>query len=426
MPVISVIIPGYNNCRYIGQCIASATGQSFRDIEVIVVDDCSTDGTVEVVQGIAEQDPRVRLLRHAENQGTLAARKTGALASTGRYVMLIDQDDEFTPGSFAKLVDFAAQHPADIYHFAVTVDAANEAAARVAPGMEHALTPTFPELHGAEILRRQFSPTEGFDWLVHHRMFDGDFLRRAYAMAPDTRLVLADDYFMTFIIDSLAHEYRSTTEPWYVYHLGRGDTYGKAMTLDSYLTLSERNAKAYRLVEAFANTHRQEIPRDDWDARVKDALDKIIEQNMSEWKDNLPREYRVEALHAIEDQWPHDALCGELYRLVRDYAYEVFTAQDRTTPQALHSRDLALFYLELAEALERKYPMEDSTNQRYHAMRDIAFTHLRDSGLIAAEPDADTGTAETPEPAPAEPATSASPRRSWAARVRSAFGRLFR
>lgn len=431
MPVISVIIPGYNNCRYIGQCIASATSQSLRDIEVIVVDDCSTDDTVAVVNRFADEDNRMKLMRHTTNQGTLAARKTGILASTGKYVMLIDQDDEFVPGSFQKLVDFAADHPADIYHFAVTVDAANPAAQQVAPIMEHALTPTFPELDGKTILQKQFSPTEGFDWLVHHRMFEGDFLRRAYAMAPDTKLVLADDYFMTFIIDSLASTYRSIAEPWYIYHLGRGDTYGEAMTLKSYLTLSARNAKAYRLVEDFVSRHRDDIPRDDWDARVKDALDKIIEQNMSEWKDNLPYEYRVDALHEIEDQWPHDALCGELYRLVRDYAYEVFTAKDRSTPQALHSRELALFYLSLANELESKYPLDDSTNERYHSMKSIAMTHLKDSGLISVPetPTSATPASETTE-APASPivvmpptvptrkATGAS---HWLQRLRSMF-----
>ncbi|MFN6016150.1 MAG: glycosyltransferase family 2 protein [Verrucomicrobiota bacterium] len=91
-PIVSVIIAAYNAQRWIGLSVASAQSQTLREIEIIVVDDGSTDGTSEVVAGMAESDPRIRLIRQA-NAGVGAARNTGIRFARGRYIAPLDADD---------------------------------------------------------------------------------------------------------------------------------------------------------------------------------------------------------------------------------------------------------------------------------------------------------------------------------------------
>lgn len=85
-------MPAYNAARYVGAALRSATHQSYRRIEIIVVDDGSTDDTAEVVQRIAERDQRVRLVAQP-NGGVAAARNAGIAAARGEYVAPFDADD---------------------------------------------------------------------------------------------------------------------------------------------------------------------------------------------------------------------------------------------------------------------------------------------------------------------------------------------
>lgn len=89
---LSVIIPVYNTERYLRQCLDSVLAQSMRDMEVICVDDGSTDGSSRILAEYAGRDSRVRVIRQ-ENAGLVAARKTGVQEAAGEYIGYVDSDD---------------------------------------------------------------------------------------------------------------------------------------------------------------------------------------------------------------------------------------------------------------------------------------------------------------------------------------------
>ncbi len=92
VPVVSAVIPCYNGENYIEAAIKSILAQTYGTVEIIVVDDGSTDGSLAVVQRYVDNGC-VTLIRHQENRGISAARNTGVRASRGRYIGLLDQDD---------------------------------------------------------------------------------------------------------------------------------------------------------------------------------------------------------------------------------------------------------------------------------------------------------------------------------------------
>ena len=99
-PVVSIVIPSYKRVGSIRASIDSALSQTFRDIEVIVVDDASQDGTAELVRAI--EDPRVVLLEHGHNRGANAARATAIAYASGTWIAFLDSDDEWLPGKIEK------------------------------------------------------------------------------------------------------------------------------------------------------------------------------------------------------------------------------------------------------------------------------------------------------------------------------------
>ena len=90
---VSVVIPVYNSEKYLGQCLNSVLGQSLHDIEVICVDDGSTDNSASVIQERMKEDSRLKIVRHGVNKGVGAARNTGVEAAEGEWIYFLDSDD---------------------------------------------------------------------------------------------------------------------------------------------------------------------------------------------------------------------------------------------------------------------------------------------------------------------------------------------
>ena len=91
-PLVSVIVPVYNVEAYLARCVASLRGQTYPDLEIILVDDGSADGSGLLCDSFAREDPRIRVI-HQPNAGVSAARNAGLEAASGAYVCFVDGDD---------------------------------------------------------------------------------------------------------------------------------------------------------------------------------------------------------------------------------------------------------------------------------------------------------------------------------------------
>ena len=115
-PLVSVIMPAYNAAPFIEEAIASVIAQTVADWELIVIDDCSTDDTVQIVSAFVRQDPRIQLLTNASNMGVAKTRNRGLELCRGQYVALLDSDDYWKPRFLEKMLERAEQTGADIIY----------------------------------------------------------------------------------------------------------------------------------------------------------------------------------------------------------------------------------------------------------------------------------------------------------------------
>ena len=113
-PLVSVIIPVYNTGTWLRRCLDSVCAQSLKDIQIICVDDGSTDGSAEILQDYAEKDSRVLPITLGKNQGVSVARNVGMGAANGEWLGFVDSDDTIMPDFYEKLFAAAASGNAEI------------------------------------------------------------------------------------------------------------------------------------------------------------------------------------------------------------------------------------------------------------------------------------------------------------------------
>jgi len=111
---VTVIVPFYNVETYIEQCLDSLVNQTHHDLEILCIDDCSPDGTLEIVNSYAAKDSRIKIRVHDENKGLGGARNTGIASASADYVCFVDSDDYVSFDFVEKLYQAITKEGADI------------------------------------------------------------------------------------------------------------------------------------------------------------------------------------------------------------------------------------------------------------------------------------------------------------------------
>lgn len=143
--LVSVIVPIFNLEDYIEETINSLQNQTYPTLEIIVIDDRSTDRSWTIVNNIAKNDPRIRALKNSRKKGVSGARNTGLLAAKGQWIAFLDGDDLLDGNSIAARVDAARMHPqvdfisGDYRRFSCNVSDALPPQSQIEPGWQSVL-----------------------------------------------------------------------------------------------------------------------------------------------------------------------------------------------------------------------------------------------------------------------------------------------
>jgi glycosyltransferase involved in cell wall biosynthesis len=172
---VSVIIPVYNKARYLPDCLDSVLTQSLSSIEVICVDDASTDGSYAVINRFASIDPRIRVVRHRRNRGVAAARNTGLSIARGDFVQFTDADDLLTKDALRLLVERARADQVDVVRGGVVRFYTDRPDMQEAPELPLSFSRIRPLDH----------PTFWVPWWHTTYLFSRQFLRSNRIRYPD-------------------------------------------------------------------------------------------------------------------------------------------------------------------------------------------------------------------------------------------------
>lgn len=112
-PVVSVLIPVYNTESTVADCLDSIINQTYKNLEIIVVNDGTKDNAMDIVRQYASADERIKIFEHETNQGLMMTRKTGYANATGDYIVFVDSDDTLPPESIERKLNFIIEHGCD-------------------------------------------------------------------------------------------------------------------------------------------------------------------------------------------------------------------------------------------------------------------------------------------------------------------------
>lgn len=209
---ISIIMPVYNGEKYLWRCVKSLQSQTFRDIEIICVDDSSTDSSVEILTEVAARDKRIRILKQ-EHLGAGSARNLGMKEARGKYLLFLDCDDLFDKNMCRELYQAAQTHDAQVVLFgAQRMDMMNSRTEKMGWVLRSGELPKDTVFNGREIADRLFQITSNCPWSKMFRKEfvqenalefqntrhcnDAYFVRMALALAE--RMVVVDRIFTTY------------------------------------------------------------------------------------------------------------------------------------------------------------------------------------------------------------------------------------
>ncbi|RVU24530.1 glycosyltransferase family 2 protein [Streptomyces antnestii] len=222
-PAVTVVVIGYNDAERVTDAVRSALAQGAAVHEVIAVDDCSTDGSGELLQRMADSEPRLKVVRRATNSGGCGTpRNDGIDAASAPYVMFLDSDDVLPPGAVDALLGAALAHGTEV--------AAGLCVRRELPSGRD--IPWQPELYARATVvpDPERRPRLVHDTLCVNKLYRADFLREHGIRFPDGRFVYEDFVFTARV---LAAQPRMALVPdtVYVWHVRR-DAERLSLSLD--------------------------------------------------------------------------------------------------------------------------------------------------------------------------------------------------
>ena len=214
-PLISIIVPVYNTEKYLKRCLDSLVGQTFKDIEIIIVNDASQGNCKEIIEEYQKNDGRIKYIEHSENKSLIQARKTGNINSIGKYIMYVDSDDEIEINACEEIFNIVKNKDYDIIHFGAKIIADFDS-----KDIEWNLSTNRFNIN------LEFLLNELIDKKISHNMWGKVFHRRIIEKLieyiSDTPIMNAEDMLQCLIAFYFSKSYRVIQKPLYIYYADIG------------------------------------------------------------------------------------------------------------------------------------------------------------------------------------------------------------
>lgn len=242
---ISVIIPVFNNARFLEQCLNSVRTQDYDNLEIICVDDGSADDTPAILSRIENADNRVKIITHEVNRGRLEARRTGVENASGDYLMFLDSDDTYDRCLCSTALHSIQDADVDIVQFSARrIDIETKSTDIVLPPVG--------TVNRNGIFNHIFITKEIPVSLVM-KIFRAGICKKAYREIPELSCNMGEDILVSFFISWFASSLKGVrTRAKYNYYYGRGISSGVQISLEkfrNYCEMSQISAVIMQFLE---------------------------------------------------------------------------------------------------------------------------------------------------------------------------------
>lgn len=312
---VSVIIPVHNNEKTIKKAVESVLFQTWKNIEIICVDDGSEDKSLSILRFYEKKDSRLQVISLPHNQGTLKARKYGVQASSGRYVMFLDADDLYKEDACKCAYLAISNAGTDIVHFGTEVLNSNHLSQERICLNEKLLRPHKGRISG-DLLRRCFVD-HLFTANLLNKIYKGDICRKAFSHLANSNLRKGEDWYTFFVIAYYSRTYEGIDDILYQYNFGAGGT-GSEIDLNQFkILLTEKDT--YDAIVAFLAN--KDI------SNYKNVLNNLhyhfLDECVFKWANELSIPDKAKGYAELVETWGHKLVMIELAHYWWDNHYEL-------------------------------------------------------------------------------------------------------
>ena len=225
MPRVSIVLIAYNDEEHVESAIRSLCAQTLADVEIICVNDGSTDATLEIMKRSAEIDHRMQIITQPNN-GCFSARYTGLQKASGEYVMFVDSDDALLPEAAETLLREAEKKHADVLEFGVELigdgsDSITNSQFHFLSGLFSPDRPLPAENNGAGLIEECFIK-RNIPWNIWNKLYRTDLVRKAWQFYQGENITMSEDMLETLMILCFTRNYARIDTKLYRYHFGIG------------------------------------------------------------------------------------------------------------------------------------------------------------------------------------------------------------
>ncbi len=313
-PKVAVIIPVYNDEEYLEACLDSLLNQTVSWWEAWIVDDCSTDNSLNIIERYCENDPRFHMLRNETNSSAWVSRAKGILAVSDsvKYILFADADDTIQPNAVERAYELMEQEPVDILHFGTNVKNCSQK-------YNDYLQPPIKKLYGRDIfdsfVERSF---EGHIW---NKMFKAELLRDTINhVGVNHFLPKAQDKALYWAVcwqkDNLT--YRGVKDKLYNYNYGSGvEGNNETITLEQY---RQYLAQSYteNLISGIMSEHEDEIKK--YESVMENSRYNLVRHSARNWF-RVSRTEKVSALEEAAKFWDGPLDHARLTCAIAEYSW---------------------------------------------------------------------------------------------------------
>ncbi|MBQ3285585.1 MAG: glycosyltransferase family 2 protein [Ruminococcus sp.] len=296
MAFFSVLIPVYNQVGKMQECIDSLNAQSFTDLEIIMVDDGSTDDSYQMLLSFAGKDPRIKVFRHEKNSSLVGARYTGMQHASGEYVFFLDSDDSITADAFEILHKKLIESRPDILRFGY----------RSEPSGEVTLPPAADDM--LELMFRG-----GVAPAVWKNVYKRELTDKLVANTQPFYCNMSEDVYFSTVFFTFAEKVEAIDDVLYIYQSGTGmssASNSSTLTLEKFRRSLRDTVKAGEEIMAFLQRFAPERMQAAQEA--VDRMNKFVFLQHSAFEKDYRKivEYAYEyKLQGFDDLY--DSICNE-------------------------------------------------------------------------------------------------------------------
>ena len=287
IPIISIIVPVHNTEKHLIPCLESLIKQTLADIEIICIDDCSSDDSPNIIEKYASLDNRIVPIYLNNNVGTSVARKTGVAAAKGQYIMFCDADDSLALNACETVAREMARQPVDILHFGTTPIYYGNYSLQEKKELENELKPCL-KLRTGNLCQACFVEHR-WNYTLWNKAYSAAVCKKAFSQIPDKYIVVSEDLYASFLISLYSTTYQGIRQKLYFYNFGVEINPGK----NTYFNDAQFKAQCTRLtvseeLYAFAKKNNLDNSYINILNTIKNtAIDALVQQ----WRFNLSLSY---------------------------------------------------------------------------------------------------------------------------------------